>query len=218
MTRLQGKILILSDVHLTGRFNVAKFNFLASLIKKANVVILNGDFLDTYVTTLASINNAWSDLFSLLKQKKTYYIFGNHDAKQRNADYQLFSLDQAESFEFQSGNQIYHIEHGHRLAPYLDTKATLPTPLLKVASYYDVTMTRLFGERFLRIYQPDNERMKQWQKIHLPKEIFLICGHSHFAELSLEQKYANSGLINAGIGQYLTIEEGKVQLFKEKYK
>jgi len=76
-------ILVFSDTHLTHRFNKKKFLFLSRIIKKADKVIINGDFWDGHISSFHRfINSKWSMLFKLLKQKKTVYIYGNHDRKE----------------------------------------------------------------------------------------------------------------------------------------
>lgn len=210
-------VLVVSDIHLTNTFDVKKFQFLQRILKKAPTVVINGDFIDRYVASFAEIESVWGKLFDILKEKQTYYLPGNHDAGPSGKIYQRFAQEQRQYLEFMQNGQLFHLEHGHAAAPYLDSQTHLPKWLLWCGSMFDRVMARLFGDFFLCIYKIDNDRMKRWQKTHLSPDAYLICGHSHWAEVSDKEKYANSGLVNSGFGQYLIISDGKVTGCRERY-
>jgi predicted phosphodiesterase len=76
------KILVISDVHLDNAFEKPKYRFLKKIIRRADRVIINGDFWDGYLVKFQQfIQSPWKSLFPLLKSKKTIYIYGNHDKK-----------------------------------------------------------------------------------------------------------------------------------------
>jgi len=67
---------VISDTHLTNKFNENKFNKLRSIIESSDKIVLNGDFWDGYATDFEDFyNSKWSALFPLLKSKKTIYLF-----------------------------------------------------------------------------------------------------------------------------------------------
>ena len=76
------KILVISDVHLDNAFEKPKYRFLKKIIRRADRVIINGDFWDGYLVKFQQfIQSPWKSLFPLLKSKKTIYIYCNHDKK-----------------------------------------------------------------------------------------------------------------------------------------
>jgi len=76
------KILVISDLHLTTRFDEKKCEFLEKLINRADKVIINGDFWEAYDLKINSfISSKWNKLFKYLKKNNSIYLFGNHDKK-----------------------------------------------------------------------------------------------------------------------------------------
>ena len=71
------KTLVLSDTHLTDRFDERKFNFLRAIILPSDQVIINGDFWDSWFTDFDGfVSSKWSGLFLLLLKKNTIYLNG----------------------------------------------------------------------------------------------------------------------------------------------
>lgn len=211
-------VLIISDTHLTRRFNKRQYQALTRVIKPFSTIILNGDFIDLYVDEFSDIEKAWEPLFEKLREKTVYYVFGNHDRRRDAIDYSRFSTSQHDIFEFTQAGKRFRVEHGHRLAPYVDTKKKNFSPLLsRLGTYSDRVLTQVLGKYFLRIYKQDNDRMRVWQEKHLSKDTYLICGHSHWAEFSPSDTYINDGLFVDGFAQYLTIEDGKPTAHRERY-
>src|SRR3990170_7877882 len=103
------KILVFSDSHLTDKFEEKKFDFLKKIIRQSDLVIINGDFWDGYLTTFSRfISSDWNKLFPLLKSKKTIYIYGNHDRESyidRNA--KLFSDLQTHSYRLKLNGKSF---------------------------------------------------------------------------------------------------------------
>ena len=132
------RTLIISDTHLTHRFDERKYYFLEKLISSYDHVILNGDFWDGYTTTFDKfVNSKWSGLFPLLKAKNAIYLFGNHD-QERYTDERvnLFSVEQKKSHTIEIGIDTYHIEHGHVLEPGIDGILPIPRSLLYKYIFY----------------------------------------------------------------------------------
>src|SRR3972149_6125144 len=70
---------IISDTHLTAKFDKAKFEYLKTLFSKYEEVIINGDFWSYYSCTFDEfLKSKWNALFPFMKAK-TIYIHGNHD-------------------------------------------------------------------------------------------------------------------------------------------
>ena len=113
------KTIIISDLHLTAKFNKRTFNFLKDLISSVDKVIINGDFWDSYVTSFDKfVKSKWKDLFPLLKEKNTHYNYGNHDRKTDSDErVKLFSVTQAETLNLKVGDLELLIKHGNDLRP-----------------------------------------------------------------------------------------------------
>lgn len=218
--------IIVSDTHLGDRFNKRKFAYLKRIFSQTDRIILNGDFWDGHLISFDKfINGPWQQLFPLLKSKKTIYIYGNHDNKNICDDrVKLFSTDQATELKVDLGKYKIVVEHGDRIAPVLTEKLYLHVPIfLRKAVYYIARVfitylpLYLFGKKFYRINKRRNNKMILWSKNNLPSDHFLICGHSHLAELNFVHRFANSGFIRGGYGQYIRIEDGFMQLVDERY-
>jgi predicted phosphodiesterase len=220
MQQLRGKILIISDMHLTHHFDAKKYQFLHQLISDYDTIVINGDFWDGYICTLEHVlDSDWQPLFTLLRQKQTYYLYGNHDPKQQNeALYGTFSQWHGAILECRIGETDYHIEHGNAFAHSFDHFFFfIPHKTFALGGILESLMIKVVGPRSLRLYAPDNVKMKRWAIANLPKHTFLVTGHSHWAELCLEEYFANSGMVRWGIASYLTIENGKIQLHHSNY-
>lgn len=217
------KTIILSDTHLTDKFEPRKFAYLKGIILSADRVIVNGDFWDSFLVNFDKfINSQWQELFPLLLSRKAVYIYGNHD-KKNTADRRvsLFSIDQVDFFRFNLGRLILHIEHGQKVAPAGDEKipeimknSTIVTPYIFIREQIPLY---LFGKNSLRQYKYQNKKMKKWANKNLTKNEILVCGHSHLSEFNLASQYINTGFIRHGFGQYLKIEGEKLDLVDEKY-
>jgi predicted phosphodiesterase len=218
---MREKILIFSDTHLTHLPDKRKLNFLLSIIDSADTVIVNGDFWEKNLTSAEKFATApsWQPLFQALKTKKAHYLYGNHDpAEACHGIEPTFSSSHGQRYEFTQAGQHFHVEHGNIITPDLDElRAFLPRPILGLATLADNALTRLGKERFLHHYKSWNEKMKRWQKEHMDTTTYLICGHSHYSEVSANPLFANSGVIRGGFGSYLTIEDGIVTMQQRHY-
>jgi|SRR3990167_7210071 len=215
------KYLIFSDSHLSNIFDERKYNFLKLVVDKADMVIINGDFWEGYDFKIGDfIDSKWSGLFNLLKDKKTIYLYGNHDKKEySNKKIGLFSVRQQRKLKLISGNKIFFIEHGDRITPLWDKYfKRMPRIINKFLYYLEKSGVLLLGIKGLGIlYRRFNDNMKKKVSISLKKNEYLVCGHSHYMEIDEKNHFINSGMIKHGIGQYITIENGKVELHNERY-
>lgn len=211
------KILIFADTHLTPRFNQRKFQFLEKIINEADQVIILGDFWENSVSTFDQfINSPWQKLFPLLKKKDSIYIYGNHDrAELINSKQELFSSTHGDRFELKSGDKNFVFEHGHRFLPLHDPP--LVRPFLKIIPTMEARGLWHRKKPFTLWYRYNNRGIKRWCLAHLAKDTFLVCAHSHLAEVNFDLRFANPGQIRWGIGSYLTIIDGDVTLHMSSY-
>jgi UDP-2,3-diacylglucosamine pyrophosphatase LpxH len=63
-----------------------------------------------------------------------------------------------------------------------------------------------------------NEEIKNQMESRSFSNTWTVCGHTHSAEIDLENQFVNSGFVRAGLGQYLTINDvGFIELHEEHY-
>jgi len=231
LTTLAKKIVIFSDTHLTKSFDQKKCDFILNIINEADLVIINGDFWDSWFCTFNEfINSRWACLFPKLLEKNTIYIHGNHDpANSCDDNVKLFSTSSCESCNITTPTTTFRVEHGHKLLvgkkPFLlevhrnfvdGTKLTsIKKIIYKFLHGLEVMGRFLFGYKFLHeniIGKNINKRMK-----NSFLNIFLICGDSHFPELDIDNNYGNTGAIIYGFASYIVIENGSPKLQKTIY-
>ncbi|MGB3094546.1 MAG: metallophosphoesterase [Microgenomates group bacterium] len=211
------RYLIFSDTHLTPTFEPKKFAILKDAIKQVDKVIINGDFWEGYAGTFHNfVSSRWAkELFPLLKSKKAVYLFGNHDPR-RLADKRmdLFSDYQEEEFVFKSGTKTFHIMHGNRIVVFPDVSARVRI----ILEFVEGIVLKIFGKLFIRLaYKRFNNYIKKKIPTIIKDDKYLITGHTHFAEVDLENRYLNEGFIHYGYAQYLFIEDGNVTAVEKRY-
>lgn len=212
---MDGKILVFSDTHLTTRFNPKKFELLARLINSADRVIINGDFYEGYVINFAQfITSPWQKLFPFLKQKQTVYIHGNHDKDNPGQNNSIFCEQISSEFNFEQNGVSFRVIHGHEIDRTFDVRhPNFPRLIAGIISQVEKLVAQTFGRQFLAIYKRENDILKRWKLRNLPKDTWLICGHTHLAERDETVKFANSGLfLSEHLASYLLIENGKIDL------
>lgn len=217
------KTLIFSDTHLGPKFEEKKFNFLKKRIEEAQRVIINGDFWEGYFFNFEQfLASPWRALFPYLKKRQTVYLYGNHDKKiQVSKKVHLFSAKQAAQYRQKLNGHTLVVEHGNRLWNTGDDEV-IQNKRTQIA-------TRLVHRIERVITRNDNFRMKQlifgrYNKIiknKIKKEFtsneLLVCGHTHFAEFNLKERFINSGIIRHGLAQYLVVEETTIKPKEEWY-
>ncbi len=215
------KTLIISDIHLSHRFDEKKFLYLENLFSTVDQIILNGDFWDAYQTTFdIFISSPWKNLFPLLKRKKTIYLYGNHDPKQLSDErISLFSAVQKEYHLLTVNKEIHHIEHGHLLYKTIDNYY----PLSRKTLYYLNSISQRMEHLFLSVGNPHrfitkagNKKIKeQLREKRFP--YWYVCGHTHYAEMDRTNKFANSGFILFGQASYLIVDSSGLSLQNTRY-
>ncbi len=217
-------LIAFSDTHLTHHwFNPKKFRYLANIIRSADQVAIVGDFWDGMRCSFDQfIQSPWKALFPLLKSKDAIYLYGNHDLEEWcDERVNRFSTHQAEAVDITVGTLNLRLEHGHHIAPDPITKnpKLLNIPMIGWADYIftSVIPMTLFGERWTKISGRESTRlMRERAKELSANGQWLICGHSHVAQLDPEIKYANSGFISLGRIQYLKIDKYSIDLVKAR--
>ncbi len=214
------RILIISDLHLDNLFEEPKYRFLKKIIKTADRVIINGDFWDGYLVNFEQfIQSHWKSLFPLLKSKKAVYIYGNHDKKiLSDKNRGLFSDIQTHRYKLRLNGKTLVFEHGNRLKPAWDDlfeMVRVPSFVQSTLLFVHRFLLHRFGKRFIRFaFEKFNKELKK--KIAKKNNHMYIFGHTHYGEVDPKNHFANSGFILQGFGQYLIIEDGKIQ-FKEEW-
>jgi predicted phosphodiesterase len=215
--------IIISDTHLSDKFELKKFNYLKKIIQSAEQVFINGDFWDKYFCTFDQfVKSPWQKLFPLLQQKQAIYLYGNHDRPEWcDERVNLFSIEQKMYSTVQVSDQELYITHGDEIAPDFDGRHPW-IPIHKIIGTiglgYKKWGLKIFGEKFLIVsYKYLNNQMKIWHKNNLGKNQILVAGHSHLVEYDLKKNYINAGFIDFGLGQYLKITDNQLELIKDQY-
>jgi UDP-2,3-diacylglucosamine pyrophosphatase LpxH len=218
MENLTGqKVVIISDLHLGGRFNQAKFELIQKAIQGGDKLIINGDLWEGFDITFEQfLASGWRQLFPLFKEKKAVYLTGNHDPLQANPATERFAVQTAKKYQFSQNDAQFLVIHGDLFEPNLDLRhPNLPRWLLSLGSKFERLVIKLFGRNYLKFYLQSNKKMKNWRRAYLDPSVWLICGHSHLAEINQADKYANSGIFLAsGLASYLVVEDGAVRLVR----
>lgn len=221
-------ILVFSDTHLYLPFDQKKFNFLKKIISESDQVIINGDFFDNYMISFEDfINSPWNQLFSLLKSKKTIYIFGNHD-QQKFSDQRLniFSDVQTPNYSLTTNHYSLLFTHGQQFRKTGDLFIPkifkfLISFAVRDAHFFRQILVNIFGRNFLRLrFAYRNVATKEKAIKTIKDNEFIIVGHNHWAEVDEKNRFACCGAILYGFAQYLTIDSdsGKIILHEEWYK
>jgi len=232
------KILIISDTHLTPKFNKNKYKELKILFTKFDKIILNGDILDNFWNYKKTINSKWSELFKILKTKETIYIYGNHDPKSPQLLDQItkFTKHQTSNYTLKIQDKELIIFHGDQICPmptnYLNKKSTnnrqktlkfllqkwrligypLALTYMKISQKYPNTL----GKSYINSIKKENNKMKEYGLNKFTKNQILICGHSHYSQIDLKNNFINSGANCYNKLQYITIINNKIKLETKK--
>lgn len=228
------KTLVISDTHLTHKFDQQKYNYLSSIISSADRVIINGDFWDSWFTTFDQfIISKWSQLFRLLKEKNTFYVLGNHDDLDKIDDRaKFFCKGFGKMCQINSGNKKLKIVHGYELL--INKRGVLESKFRELLLSRDSLMIVIFLRKLMNLLEKigylvipeimkkssfakkSNELMKE-TVLSKKNQKWLIGADTHYAEIDNQKHYANSGCILYGYASYLIIENGKITLFEGKY-
>lgn len=215
------RTLIFADTHLGKRFEEKKFRFLKRIITNVDQIIINGDFWEGVGNSFEDfINSPWRHLFPFLKNKKTIYIFGNHDNKKlTDSNVNLFSHQQTDRYELRSNGSVFICEHGNRLISFTnDSNSPKSIIISKTLDYIEKFLIRNLNKRIFTFFcRRYNKIIKNKIKRELAPNQYFICSHTHVSEIDKGNKFINTGLIKHGLGQYITIDEGKIDFHEEWY-
>lgn len=218
------KILVFSDTHLTEHFDLEWFDYIAKLIKKADQVIINGDFWDGYLTTFdAFCNSEWQKLFPLLKKKQTVYVTGNHDKEEfMDERCNLFSDMRTLKHTFKCGRKSFTVQHGHLVSPAADHQyvlgnATFIRPFYRMFTYSYLS-SPLFNTVVNYVYQDYTDlrqqfEIKEYVLKKYKKNSHFIFGHTHIYERDEDLNFFSCALTPRANNSYVLIEDGKVRSF-----
>jgi UDP-2,3-diacylglucosamine pyrophosphatase LpxH len=228
------RVLIFSDTHLSHKFESRKFTYLSKIISRSDRVIINGDFWDGERTSFEKfINSEWKKLFPLLLERKTVYLHGNHDpAKLCDSRIRQFCTANNDEYEFNADNRSYLVQHGDRIVHssqpgIIKVYSALMASLTKAHLYSLVqkfirgTMRLgyfVLGAEFMTTTSIAKNNNRVMKNLHRPSDkVWLICSDTHFPEIDLREKFINTGCILYGHASYLRINNGKMELIKERY-
>lgn len=221
--------LIFSDTHLHPYYEPRKADFLVKIINEADRVIINGDFWDGDLWSFDDfIKSPWNKLFPVLKAKNAIYIYGNHDPIEKADErVNLFSSSQELTLKLKYGKRTFIVTHGDQydltfhnwFEKGLGNFLAHFKPFLYGLMLGEEILMRFWDDRISqKKLQRFNEEIKQQMTSKDVPNTWLVCGHTHSAELDLKKQFVNSGFIRAGVGQYLTINEtGFILLHEERY-
>lgn len=211
------KILAFSDVHLGSKDCKAKL--LLKILKKvkADTILIVGDLFDHH--NLNRLNkDHWkvlSKLRKLSKKCKVIYLIGNHCFLKAEFMSILLGFKCYDEYEFTINNIKFLATHGDIFDLYF-TKFKFFTNML-VRFYYFIRKLHPYAEDlFKKHFESFAEKTSNIKKNALiycnqKQKDFIICGHSHWAEI--ENKYINTGNFCRNIVSYIVIDaKGKPKL------
>ncbi len=220
------KTIVVSDTHLTAKFDKTKFNFLFNLFSSCDKLIVNGDFWSCYSSTFDEfVNSDWKELFPIMLRKNTTYIYGNHDREEfMDERINLFSNSACLRTKFTNGKTTFHIEHGHLFFKHqsihnpkfmqinrelkIDERIRHPLDNFLYKKYWYKKISKIFG--FM------NNKIKLEGKKIIDEQIILVTGHTHIAEFN-RNTFVNTGFIDQGLAWYLEITDRDYQLRSVSY-
>lgn len=218
------RTLIISDLHLEDQVEEPKYRFLENLFESVDQIIINGDLWEGYLIGFDQfLNSPYRRLFPLLKKKKTVYLYGNHDevslSDNRAAE---FSILQAHQYKLSLDTVTLHLEHGDKLSPLMkhDNSFLQKTrkPTVRIMNQIERFMVRHLGKKsLLLVHEKLNKAIKRNIPAKLKAGELLVCGHTHYAEFNLKERFINTGLVKYGIAQYMIIDGGKLYPKEEWY-
>jgi len=215
---MQQSYLVLSDLHLTKRFEKGKEAYLTNLIKKYKNIILNGDFYEAMIYSKQDlVKSGYGKLFKLLKSKNTYYLPGNHDPiEYSKAVAESVSNNIADFVKLNIGGFKYHIEHGHLLCRH----EKKPNPFkFKIKYYLFHPIQKYLPVSTFTVGSLWNRKVLKNRHLHpqVKDDEILVCGHTHVKVFDLKKKYVDLGRTQFGSGNYAVIDEKGIRMVGFKY-
>lgn len=221
--------LVFSDTHLSTKFNKKLFNALSALISESDRVIINGDFWEGLAVSFDDfLESGWNQLFPLLKQKDTVYVYGNHDHKIYWDDRVLrFCSKAVNEYALETPSHKYLFRHGHEfLFPKHSEKclqeskeqarSTWRKIRLWVANLIQQVGFGVFGPKVLPAFV-NHISLQERRLIGNSKEI-LVCGHTHRPYINKKLNFLDIGFFNFGWANYMVIDDaGNFKLVSRRY-
>ncbi len=218
--------LVISDTHLTKKFDQKLYNKLVELINKHDNIILNGDFWEGLQITFEEfLNSKWNILFPLLKEKKAVYIYGNHDRKIYSDErVALFCEKAAENLQLEINDKKYFLTHGDQLVlPSAKEIRSIESVRSKSSVYFEKVCT-VIQKYVIKVFGPNtfpeflNKFTKQERDSIADINSIIVCGHSHKQQYKSEMNFVDIGFFNYDWANYLVIDEnGSFTLHQESY-
>lgn len=221
------KTLVISDIHLSRKFDQKKLDFLYSLFSLYDEIVLNGDFWCYYSFDFKDfLDSKWNELFPILKKKNTIYVYGNHDREDWcNEGVNLFSKKQVFKYLIRLGKRKFVIEHGDT---HLSRLCSGNKHLIKLMRNINPVIFELMDRTALNSYPFLNNTVPLFLNKMLKKyaiknicndsETYYINGHTHYAEFDKKIRYINTGYVGTRLAQYLELGLNHSELFSMQYK
>ncbi len=190
---------------------------MCKVLAKHENVIINGDLWKYPATTFDRfVKSAWTQLFPLLKSKKTIYVIGNHDeSRWLSEETALFASEVCYDYEVKTQECVYKITHGHMLSTAL---RAIDMYHANVGIYFErvfksfVISSKVQEQLVKKTGYPNNpgsvftqHQMKKYAQKNLKPNEVLVVGHSHIPELDLANKFINTGFFDYGRGYFLEL-------------
>ncbi len=219
------KILIFGDSHLSPTFNKSKLEKMKKLFSNVDMIIINGDLWDSaYWNFNEFIDSKWSELFKTLSEKKTIYLYGNHDREYMcDKRVNLFSQKQGKVYNFDFNHKKVYVTHGdaevygahlYKLPDFIEKF------LWRIGNLIEATLVKIFGKKVLKIqHQNTNNRFKAQKLKKYGKDLIVVYNHTHVQEKDDETNCYNTGCMKYGIFQYVIFntDTSQVKFYDETY-
>lgn len=199
-------------------------DFLYELFSFYDTIIVNGDLWSVYSCVLDDfLNSPWVELLNLLKERKSYFIFGNHD-REEWCDKRFLDYFKASSNEltFNVYGNVYHVQHGHLLKTdsihnELFMKLHRGSQFWKLDKFIQGKLISYFTDS---LYDFGGKRMNKFFKKKLntmKRKGVNVIGHSHSVEYDHIHNFVNSGFISYGYANFLIVDEAGIYVMRETY-
>jgi len=221
------KTIVVSDLHLTDKFEPRKFRFLQKLFSSCDKLIINGDLWCGFSTTFDGfINSDWKNLFPLMLAKHTVYIHGNHD-NQEFLDFRvnLFCREVKSNIDLSTAGTTFHILHGHEFFKLTNKKNLNLRKIIKRQKFYKIYFQFLYkflfktigAKRLSKFFGYLNKKIIKKTKQFFINNQIVVSGHTHLPAFQPEKGYINTGFILSGLAWYLEIDDYSFRLLSAKY-
>lgn len=217
------RTLLFSDTHFSHIVDLKLLQYLKKRILSADRVIIVGDFWDVWHTSFdAFLASGWSEIFPLLKQRRTVYLWGNHDPKKYmdkrvkrfcshiareyivKANGHRWIVTHGDIFTT-TNEQLFRVTHEHEWAK----------SILRVWERIEYFVARKIGDRGLKMFDRKydiavrNAVKKDGRRY--------ITGHTHVFRTDPTKKFLNTGFCRHGLAQTIEIVNGKFIFRSERY-